>query len=205
MVLAKSNFNLNGERCPGRQSLLGEGGFSLIETMVATMLLASALVTTAQLLVIATRANTNSQRQTYTATLAKEKMEQLRGLAWGFDELGLPVNDFTSNLTVDPAVAVGGVGLQPSPGDSLSSNMTGYVDYLDRNGASLGGGANAPAGTAFVRRWSVEPLPTNPNNTLILQVMVFNVGDRANTGTGAVLTGVRDEARLISVKTRKSR
>lgn len=205
MVLAKSNFNLNDERGLGRRSLRSEGGFSLMETMVATMLLASALVTTAQLLVIATRANSNAQRQTYSSTLAQEKMEQLRGLAWGFDELGLPVNDFTSNLTVDPAVAVGGVGLTPSPGDSLASNMTGYVDYLDRAGASLGGGADPPAGTAFVRRWSVEPLPTNPNNTLILQVMVFTVGDRANTGTGAVLTGVRDEARLISVKTRKSR
>jgi type II secretory pathway pseudopilin PulG len=214
MALAKSCLNGNGERGLGRRNhgeggpgrhRLGEGGFSLIETMVATMLLATALVTTAQLLVIATRANNNSHRQTFATTLAQEKMEQLRGLSWGFDELGLPINDFTTNLTVDPALPNGGVGLTPSPGDALASNTTGYVDYLDRNGASLGGGEAPPQGSQYVRRWSVEPLPTNPNNTLILQVMVFTVGDRANTGSGAVLTGVRDEARLISVKTRKSR
>lgn len=174
--------------------------------MVATLLLASALVTTAQLLVIATRANTNSRRQTFASTLAQEKMEQLRGLAWGFDELGLPVNDFATNLTVDPAVPNGGVGLTPSPGDALASNMRGYVDFLNRYGAAVEtDGVEPPATTVYVRRWSVEPLPTNPNNTLILQVMVFSLGDRANTGTGAVLTPVRDEARLISVKTRKSR
>ena len=62
-----------------------------------------------------------------------------------------------------------------------------------------------PTATAYVRRWSVEPLPTNPNNTLILQVLVFSVGDRPNSGQGTVLDRVRDEARLVTVKTRKSR
>jgi hypothetical protein len=205
--MALARFNLNSKTRRGRERRShGQGGFSLIETMVATMLLTSALVTTAQLLAIATRANTNSKRQTFASTLAQEKMEQLRGLAWGFDELGLPVNDFSTNLTLDPAPANGGVGLTPSPGDALASNMIGYVDFLDRNGAAvLAAGNEPPANTYFVRRWSVEPLPTNPNNTLILQVMVFSVGDRGNTGTGAILTRVRDEARLISVKTRKSR
>jgi type II secretory pathway pseudopilin PulG len=182
-----------------------EAGFSLIETMVATLLLATALVSTAQLMVVATRANMASQRATYASTLAQEKMEQLRGLAWGFDDLGLPVNDFTSNITIDPPAPNGGSGLSPSPGDSLAGNTVGYVDYLDRYGNSLGGGGTPPDNTTYVRRWSVEPLPTNPNNTLILQVMVFNLRDRANSGSGPVLDRVQDEARLVSVKTRKSR
>jgi type II secretory pathway pseudopilin PulG len=182
-----------------------EAGFSLIETMVATLLLATALVSTAQLMVIATRANMASQRSTYSATLAQEKMEQLRGLAWGFDDLGLPVNDFTSNISVDPPAPNGGVGLSPSPGNSLAANTVGYVDYLDRYGNSLGGGGTPPANTVYVRRWSVEPLPTNPNNTLILQVTVFNLRDRTDNGNGPVLDRVQDEARLVSVKTRKSR
>ena len=182
-----------------------EAGFSLIETMVATLLLATAVVSTAQLIVVATRANMSSQRATYASTLAQEKMEQLRGLAWGFDDLGLPVNDFTSNITVDPPAPNGGSGLTPSPGDSLAANTVGYVDYLDRYGNSLGGGGTPPDNTTYVRRWSVEPLPTNPNNTLILQVTVFNLRDRANSGSGPVLDRVQDEARLVSVKTRKSR
>ena len=64
------------------------------------------------------------------------------------------------------------MGLPPSPGGTLATNTDGYVDYLDINGCVLGGGATPPAGTVFIRRWSVEPLPTNPNNTLILQVLV---------------------------------
>ena len=193
MALAKSSFSNS------------QAGFSLIETMVATLLLATALVSTAHLMVVGTRANMAAQRSTFAATLAQEKMEQLRGLAWGFDDLGLPINDFTTDLTVDPPTAAGGTGLTPSPGDSLAANMTGYVDYVDRYGNTLGGGTAAPANTIYVRRWSVEPLPTNPNNTLILQVLVFNLNDRNPTGTGTVLNRVQDEARLVNVKTRKSR
>lgn len=181
-----------------------ESGFTLIETIVATLLLTTGILATAQLFAIATRGNMAAQRSTFAATLAQEKLEQLRGLSWGFDDVGLPISDYTTNLAVDPPVN-NGVGLQPSPDNALSANVNGYVDYLDRHGASLGGGPFAPADTVYVRRWSVEPLPTNPNNTLILQVLVFNVGDRADDGAGAVFDQRRDEARMTTVKTRKSR
>jgi prepilin-type N-terminal cleavage/methylation domain-containing protein len=189
--LAKSNFNSNG-------------GFSLVETLVAVALLATAIASSAHLFAMATRSNLAAQRSTFAATLAAEKMEQLKGLAWGFDEIGLPINDYTSNTAVDPPTPNGGTGLSQSPSDALSANVDGYVDYLDRFGNSLGGGTNIPAGTLYVRRWSIEPLPTNPNNTLIFQVLVFNIGDREE-GTGPVLDRVRDEARVVGVKTRKSR
>lgn len=183
----------------------GESGFSLTETLIATMLLATALVSTAQLMVIASKANMSAQRSTFAATLAQEKMEQLRGLAWGFDELGLPINDYTTNLAVDPPDPNNGLGLSPSPDNALSANVAGYVDYVDRFGNTLGGGPTVLDETVYVRRWSVEPLPTNPNNTLILQVLVFSLRDRDNNGDGVVLDRVRDEARLVSVKTRKAR
>lgn len=191
--MAKSNFKRNSE-----------SGFSLLETMVAMMLLATGLMATAQMLALATRGNIAAQRASYTTTLAQQKLEQLRGLTWGFDALGLPVQDYTTNLAVAPPVN-NGVGLQPSPDNALSANVNGYVDYVDRSGHTLGGGPFAPADTVFVRRWSVEPLPTNPNNTLVLQVLVFSLGDRIDDGEGQVLDRVRDEARLVSVKTRKSR
>ena len=193
MVLAKSHASNN------------EAGFSLAETLVATALLATAIASSAQMFALATRSNLAAQRTSFATTLAEEKMEQLRGLAWGFDEIGLPMNDYESNTAVDPAEESGGTGLSQSPDSVLSANTDGYVDYLNRYGESLGGGTDVPDGTVYVRRWSIEPLPTNPNNTLVLQVLVFNVGDRDNDGEGAVLNRVRDEARLVSVKTRKSR
>jgi len=183
---------------------MSEAGFSLPETMAATVLLVTGVVGVAQMFVLATRSNLSAQRQTFASTLAQEKMEQLRGLAWGYDDVGLPISDYDTDLATDPIATDGGVGLSPSPENSLAANVNGYVDYVDRAGETLGGGVTPPANTVYVRRWSVEPLPTNPNNTLILQVLVFNVGDRANTD-GPVLDHGRDEARLVSVKTRKAR
>jgi type II secretory pathway pseudopilin PulG len=180
-----------------------ESGFSLVETLVATLVLITGVVGTAHMMVLSTRGNIAAQRTTFSATLAQEKMEQLRGLTWGFDQVGLPIQDYSTNTAVDPPLD-NGMGLTPSPDNALSANTDGYVDYLDRYGVALGGGAQVPANTVYVRRWSVEPLPTNPNNTLILQVLVFSVGDRADSN-GPVLDRVADEARLVSVKTRKSR
>jgi type II secretory pathway pseudopilin PulG len=187
-----------------RSKRSSESGFSLVETLVATVLLATGILATAQMFVLATRGNMAAHRSTFAATLAAEKMEQLRGLTWGFDDVGLPIQDFTTNISVDPPVA-GGFGLSPSPDKALAANVDGYVDYVDRNGNTLGGGTDPPVDTVYVRRWSVEPLPTNPNNTLILQVLVFTLSDRDNEGEGPVLDRVRDEARLVTVKTRKSR
>jgi type II secretory pathway pseudopilin PulG len=181
-----------------------DSGFSLIETMIATFLLATGVLATAQMFILATKSNAAAQRSTFTAALAQEKMEQLKGLTWGYDNLGLPIQDYSTNIAVDPPEG-NGVGLSPSPDNALSANVDGYVDYLDRNGNSLGGGPQPPGETVYVRRWSVEPLPTNPNNTLVLQVLAFPYAAREDDGEGVVLDRVRDEARLISVKTRKSR
>ena len=172
--------------------------------MVATMLLVVGIVATAQMFVLATTGNLSAQRGTYTAALAQEKMEQLRGMTWGYDEIGLPVTDFATNIAKSPPTD-DGVGLSPSPPNTLSANVDGYVDFLDRFGNSIGTGAATPANAVYVRRWSVEPLPTNPNNTLVLQVLVFVPHDRQDNGNGAVLDRRKDEARLVSVKSRKSR
>ena len=179
-------------------------GFSLLETLIATFLLAGGVLATAQMFILSTKGNASAMQSTYTAALAQEKMEQLRGLTWGFDNVGLPVQDFTTNIAVDPALD-NGVGLTPSPDNALSANVAGYVDFIGRDGNTLGGGPQVPNGTFYIRRWSVEPLPTNPNNTLILQVLVFPHAAREQNGNGVVLDRRRDEARLVTVKTRKSR
>ena len=76
------------------------------------------------------------------------------------------------------------------------------MDYINPNGCVLSGGGSPPQGTMYIRRWSVEPLPTNPNNTLILQVLVFLNRDRGDADGGNVAR-LPEEARLVSVKTRK--
>jgi prepilin-type N-terminal cleavage/methylation domain-containing protein len=215
MVLAKSRWTARGERgpCPaeggprraeaGRESA-GEGGFSLIEVLVATTILTVALSALAQLFAIATNANTGAKSTTFAALLAQQKMEQLRGLTWGFDPLGLPLSDTTTNVTVVPETMTGGKGLSPSPAGSLGANTDGYCDFLDKYGKPLGGGTTPPANTMYIRRWSVEPLPTNPNNTLVFQVLVTRSRNRGDADTAASVRRLPDEARIISVKTRKA-
>ena len=55
----------------------GERGFSLIEVMIAILILTVGLLTLAQMMVIATNANALSGRMTASAALAKEQLELL--------------------------------------------------------------------------------------------------------------------------------
>lgn len=189
--MAKSNLSRNSE-----------AGFSIVEVLVATGLLASALVALAQLFAIATTTNANARSSTITMILAEQKIEQLRGLQYTFDRVGLPVQDTETDLAVYPPLATGGKGLSPHTDNTLQVNTDGYVDYLDHYGRTLGGGTVIPENTAFIRRWSVEPLPTNPNNVVILQVLVTRQRDRGIGDAGSVSRGP-NEARLMTIKSRK--
>ena len=186
-----------------RSSASSAAGFSLVEVLIATVILAVALVSLAQLFALSTHSNMSARNTTYTAVLAQQKLEELRSLTWGFDTQGLPISDTATNTAVSPETPAGGTGLSPSPAGTLGANTNGYVDYVDQFGNKLGGGGAPPPGTVFVRRWSVEPLPSNPNNTLVLQVLAFRNRDRgtADDGAGRVLP---EEARLVTVKTRKA-
>jgi Tfp pilus assembly protein PilV len=55
-----------------------EGGFSLIEVLVAAGLLVGSLAALAFVFVFATRANADAQYATYATVLAMQKMEELR-------------------------------------------------------------------------------------------------------------------------------
>ena len=186
------------------RSFSSSDGFSLAEVMVATALLATALVTLAQLFAVSTRTNLGSRNTTYAAVLAEQKLEELRALTWGFDSTGLPVTDTTTNTAVNPDEPDGGTGLNPSPTTALQENTNGYVDYVDQWGNKIGrGGATAPTDAIYTRRWSITPLPTNPNNTLVLQVLVTRNFNRGDADEGAVAR-LPEEARLVTVKTRKA-
>ncbi len=181
-----------------------ERGFSLLEVLFASTILAVALTALAQLFAVSTRANASARTTTFASVLAQQKMEQLRGLTWGFDALGLPLSDTTTDLTVVPEKTTGGKGLSPGSAATLGTNTSGYVDYLDASGNSLGTGTTPPPTTLYVRRWSVEPLPTNPNNTLVLQVLVTRLRNRGSADSTVEVRRLPDEARIISVKTRKA-
>src|SRR5262245_25025357 len=80
------------------------------------------------------------------------------------------------------------------PGGSLDQSLAGYSDYLDR----FGQGTDL-AGAAFVRRWSIQPLRTDPGNGVALSVVVLPRGAAGQRSTG------RDVVRLATTRTRKAR
>ena len=57
----------------------------------------------------------------------------------------------------------------------------------------------------YIRRWSIQPLPTNPNNTLIIQVLVTPVtNEQARVESAFTRTRMAGDALLVTVRTRKA-
>jgi len=199
--MAQARFNCSKVR----GAFWAEPGFSLIEVLVSMGLLTAVSLGVAQLFATSTRANVVARGQTSTIALAAQKLEQIRSLTWGFDleGQGLPVTDTTTNLSIFPPTPTGG-GLNPSPAGTLEQNTAGFVDFLDANGAWVGTGVTPPAAAAYVRRWAIQPLPTNPNNTLIFQVLVSPLAAELGRPPGPGRKRLPGDSLLVSVKTRKA-
>jgi hypothetical protein len=174
----------------------------LIETIVAAAVLSTAVVSLAQLFAVAVQRTASARETTYASVLAAQKLEELRSLAWGFDENGLPITDLTSDLAADPVAPTGGTGLAPAPLSALQENTSGYVDYVDVAGRKLGGGRVPPPNGVYIRRWRVQPLAADPANAVLLQVLVTRNRNRGSADDGAV-GRLPDEARLVLLRTRR--
>jgi type II secretory pathway pseudopilin PulG len=178
-------------------------GFTILEVVVALLLLVTAASGAAGLVVVSEQAVQAARLQTSVTTLAVEKLEQLRSLAWVFVD-GLPVSDTGTNLAVDPP-GPGGGGLLGSPPGVLRQDTAGYVDYLDRFGAWVAGGATPPATAVFVRRWSIEPHDDDPADTLVLRVFVTTVARSRLTAGEEPRGRVPGEALMGTLVSRKTR
>jgi hypothetical protein len=168
-------------------------GFALVEVMIAAGLLVTLAVGISQSIAVAVRVGYAARVRTVSTILAAQKMEQLLSLEWGHESAGSPsirlaVSDTSTDLSSEPATD-SGPGLQPSPPGVLEFNVPFYVDYLDAAGVWVGRGSIPPPRAVYIRRWAVQPLPTDPENVLLLQVLV-------STAAGG-------QARLVTVKARR--
>lgn len=180
-------------------------GFTIVEVLIAMLLIAIVSLGVAGLFGMTIRATHAARNQTSTTILASQKMEQLRALTWGFDNSGqyLPVSDTTTNLAVTPPTN-SGEGLNPSPDTALDQNTDGYVDYMNSRGQWIGTGTTPPVEAVFIRRWRIQPLPTNPNNTLVIQVLVTTVKRERDLQSGTNRKRYADDSLITTVKTRKA-
>jgi prepilin-type N-terminal cleavage/methylation domain-containing protein len=146
-----------------------DSGFTLVEVLVALILIACVATGVAQLFHVGVASVQSARHQTSTSALAAQKLEQLRGLRWALaPDTGLPEHDASTDLSTDPFTDTG-AGLTPSPAETLAANTPGYVDYLDARGRWVGTGVSPPNRAVYIRRWNISRLAADPENTLILQ------------------------------------
>ena len=98
-----------------------DAGFSLVEVLAAMVILTVALMSLAQLFALSTRANFSARSNTYAAMLAQQKMEQLRGLTWGYDIVGLPVSDYTTDTSASEMARPTNDATRASPSSEFRS------------------------------------------------------------------------------------
>jgi prepilin-type N-terminal cleavage/methylation domain-containing protein len=151
-------------------------GFTLIETVTAISIIAVALTALAQLFVMASQANADARRSSFASILAMQKIEELRSLG--------------PDLTQQGEV-------------SLSSDVSGACDFLDEYGRSLGSGTSPLPGTVYIRRWSVEPIPSDPE-TFVLQVSVFPRSGKGGANPAGVEARTFGGAQIVTIKTRRA-
>jgi type II secretory pathway pseudopilin PulG len=149
-------------------------GFTLLETIVATGILVTALAGVSQLFVLSTHLTRRASASGMALVVAQDKLETLRGLRFAYDENG---------------AAITASGLQPSVSTSLDEDVDQNVDWLDMAGQALSLGD----GAAFVRRWKITTLAGPPPDAIAIEVCVFKapVGEADHHAADACLGTVR--------------
>jgi type II secretory pathway pseudopilin PulG len=187
-----------GEHC-------GCGGFTLGETLVALGISVTLLATLVPVYFQAVGSTLSAHQQSMATMLAAARLEQLRSLTFGYEDAGaaglLRVTDVATDVSsVSPAG--GGLGLSPSPPGALLRDTDGFVDYLDAAARPVGTASPVPAVAAYVRRWAVTPVPSAPDDAVVLQVMVAPLARERRSGPRVDATRRPGDAWLTLVRAR---
>jgi prepilin-type N-terminal cleavage/methylation domain-containing protein len=129
-------------------------GFTLIETLVATGILVTALAGVAQLFALGSHLTRQAGASGAALIAAQDKLELLRGEAFTYDPAALLVTS---------------ASLEPSPDSSLSEDVDPYVDWLDANGELT----DNETAAVLVRRWRVTSLGVTTPDAIAIEVCAF--------------------------------
>ena len=157
----------------------GGAGFSLIEVMIAIVILTVGLLSLAQMMVVATNANALAGRMTASSALAKQQLELLKAAPFYTN----PANP-----------SVGSINPLLEEGGDLDSNVTDYFQLYNADGEPVAPGG----GSLFVVRWKIERL-VDPKGAMPLAMLRITVRCLPSSESGIFL-GVGD-ARFVTFRT----
>lgn len=146
-----------------RTKTVSESGVTLLETMIAAVILLIGVAGVMGLMTVAA-SQTGSQGEilTRTAEYSQDKMDQLMALSF-------------TNTSTDTTEGTGSaVGL--TAGGSTTTATSGYVDYLDGYGNQLTSSTDA----FYTRMWSISN--SSPGSSTLDVITVVTTGQ--NTGGG---------------------
>jgi prepilin-type N-terminal cleavage/methylation domain-containing protein len=152
-------------------------GFSLVEVLIASMLLATAVAGLVQLMIVGMRQGDFVRDETLAQALAQSRLDMLRAAVWSYDALGARIS---------------AAALAESPPGALVADQPGYVDLIDGFGRVAGDISAA----VYTRRWSVAATGGDVDS-LVLRVCVWSLARRAGVANDM------PTACVTSLRTRK--
>jgi len=168
-------------------------GFTLIETLVALVILAVGLLAVAQMGITYVRSNTDSQRLSEATVLAQDKMEQLRRYGttdqpgnfavFGFNYLISTLATFTTlaDMTNVPGLlgaAGGACGVVTNTAGTPYERLEPLGGGTFGNGARYGCSDTVGSGSDITRSWSVEPITLRGETDYARVVVTCTWNDR---------------------------
>jgi type II secretory pathway pseudopilin PulG len=148
-------------------------GFTIVETIVATCILVTALAGVGQLFILGTELTRRAVTSGQALVAAQDKLESLRGHAFSYDPGGIPVSALTLN---------------PSTPTTLAEDTEPYVDWIGIDGVPQDNAADA----VLVRRWRISALGATTPDAIAIEVCVFRMpGLDDPDGADACLSTIR--------------
>lgn len=145
-----------------------ESGMTLVESLIAILILLAGLLAMAQALTFSVVASKTHGRDASKATAyAHDKMQELTNLRF---------NDTTTNVTVNPPYPATGSGLTAGGSIPPAAPVAGYVDYLNAAGARTTIG-----NSVFTRQWQITDDPVTIDMKRLTVTVTSNRSFRLGT------------------------
>ena len=140
-----------------------ESGFTLIEVLIATVIVVVGLVATAQLLIITASMHQLARTSTDATRLAQRKVDELQRVSWNAADLNYLL------------------GIELSPANTLTQNVANYFETILVDPA-------VPTSGSYDVRWSVTNGPTGTTRWVTVRAVpsVASVGFLRVRGGGVL-------------------